>query len=148
MSVIGITLLFFTFFQFMMKEPTLPFSFKHRAHEKTIYVNGTPVRAHLLATEADRVKGLSGKTNIGYNEGMLFVFDTSDEWGIWMKDMNFAIDVLWIAEDGTIVGLVEEMQPESYPQVYMSSVPAKYVLELHAGFADSFNVALGQKVDL
>lgn len=146
--VIGFTLIFFTFFQFMMNEPTLPFSLKHRAHDKTIYVDGTPVIAHLLTTEAQRVKGLSGKKSIGPNEGMLFVFDTEDEWGIWMKDMNFAIDVLWIDAQGTIVGLLPELQPDSYPQVYMSSVPSKYVLELPAGFADIYNITLGQKVDL
>ena len=46
------------------------------------------------------MKGLSGRDNLADDEGMFFVFEKSDIYPFWMKDMKFAIDIIWIMEDG------------------------------------------------
>jgi uncharacterized membrane protein (UPF0127 family) len=145
-GLIGFIFLFLAFIPFVFKESTLPFALGHRSHEATAYIDGTPFRVHLLTTERARVKGLSGKTSLDANEGMFFVFDTDGEWGIWMKDMLFSIDVIWIAEDGTVVHIEEYVHPDTYPRVFTNETPARYVLEVTAGTVEAYNISVGSKV--
>ena len=77
---------------------------------------------------------------------MLFVFDTDDTWGIWMKDMQFAIDIVWINAEGVVVSVKAAASPSSYPEAFYPSAPARYVLEVPAGYAAAQGIAEGVKV--
>jgi uncharacterized membrane protein (UPF0127 family) len=113
---------------------------------KTIQIGGAVIRAELATTETEQLQGLSGRNLLDANAGMLFVFDNPSKWGIWMKDMNFPIDVLWINDNFKIVDIVENMSPSSYPKVYTSRLPARYVLEISAGMAKKYGITVGQEV--
>ncbi len=99
-------------------------------------------------TEDARVQGLSGRSNLSEGSGLLFIFDTSDEHGIWMKDMRFAIDIMWFDESGVIVGLKENASPDSYPEVFYPEKRARYVLETPAGFIRTHGLAMGKHVTI
>ena len=114
----------------------------------TVQISGQAVRVTISATEASREKGLSGRAGLGLNEGMLFVFSESGIYSFWMKDMLFSIDIVWISEGGSIVHMTENVTPESYPSAFASSVPARYVLELPAGWVSEHGVKLGDAVGL
>lgn len=116
-------------------------------YERIVTVGGTPFKVDVADTPREREQGLSG-TPVRPPRSMLFAFDTDDMWGIWMKDMNYPIDVLWITEEGKVVHLVQNMHPSSYPRVYRSPVPVRYVLELPAGSIEAFNLVAGDTVDL
>lgn len=58
------------------------------------------IKAEVVDNEEARMKGLSGRDNLADDEGMFFVFEKSDIYPFWMKDMKFAIDIIWIMEDG------------------------------------------------
>ena len=60
----------------------------------------------LVSTDATRQQGLSGKPNLEPNTGMLFDFKQNGYWQIWMKDMNFAIDILWLNNQKQVVRVV------------------------------------------
>ena len=79
---------------------------------------------------------------------MLFVFDSDDYRAIWMKDMKFPIDVLWITSGLEISDIVENMSPESYPTLYKPHVPVKYVLEIPAGTVKNAKILVGQSVEI
>ncbi len=88
-------------------------------------------------TDADRTLGLSGRNELPRDRGMLFVFPTSGNHGIWMKDMNFPIDIIWLDEEKKVVHIEREVRPETFPYVFYPTVPAKYVLEVaNAGSFD------------
>jgi uncharacterized membrane protein (UPF0127 family) len=95
-----------------------------------------------------REKGLSGRAELGRDEGMLFVFEKSGYYGFWMKDMNFSIDIVWISEDKEVVDISEDLAPETYPDISYPREEVKYVLELPAGYIESHNVSLGDKFSL
>ena len=46
--------------------------------------------------DEERVRGLSLREPIEANRGMLFIFDVSGNYSFWMKDMLFALDIIWI----------------------------------------------------
>jgi hypothetical protein len=110
-----------------------------------VTVGDTTIYVETAATEVARERGLSGRDSLAPNTGVLFVFDTDGEWGIWMKDMKFSIDILWLAEDGTVVTIAPNTSPDSYPQSFRPTAPAHYVLELPAGFAAAHSIGVGSK---
>ena len=107
-----------------------------------VQVGNQSVTARLADTPEEREKGLSGTRELKPNEGMLFIFDKPDTWGIWMKEMNYKIDVLWIDEDNKIVAIERNVSPETYPKIFNPDKKAKYILEVPAGFADRADAGL------
>lgn len=93
----------------------------------------------------ERVRGLSGRDFLAPKTGLLFIFSDSDSHGIWMKDMNFAIDIVWANENFEIVGLARNASPNSYPNVFYPEGSAKYVLEVPTN-AIGDNVKIGDKI--
>lgn len=98
--------------------------------------------------DKDRIKGLSGRKNLGENEGMLFVFEKKDKHGFWMKEMLFPIDIIYI-DDDTVVYIVENAPSRAQAPnltIYTPPEPANYVLETNAGIAKKFNIKKGTKI--
>lgn len=112
-----------------------------------IRVGGQTLEVALAISQSTKQKGLSGWKSLGLNEGMLFVFDKPDEYSFWMKDMNFPIDIIWIAEDLRIVHIKRDARPESYPEAYTSPQKARYVLEVASGFSEKNNLETGDSVE-
>lgn len=109
----------------------------------SVSVGGVPLSVELATTKQEHERGLSGRDFLAYNRGMLFVFDKPARYRIWMKDMLIPIDVLWVSQDGTIVDVWEEAQPESYPFIYEPAYDARYIIEAPAGFARVYNIRQG-----
>src|SRR3989344_9248343 len=68
-------------------------------------------KVEVAGTPLARSQGLSMRDSLGSEEGMLFLFEDLGKHGFWMKDMKFAIDIIWIQED-RIVGFKKNAQPE------------------------------------
>lgn len=122
-------------------------------HEKHIVTPKGSVSAEVVDTQSSRERGLSGRTGLAEDEGLLFIFETSGRYGFWMKDMLFPIDIIWINKEGVVVHLERNLSPDSYfktdpPQTFINTPEAKYVLELQAGSAEKHGLYLGTKVQL
>jgi len=113
---------------------------------KIIKINDTSIKVEVADTPETRVQGLSGKKRLVDNTGMLFVFDSPARYGFWMKDMNFAIDIVWIDEKFHIIGIEREVSPETFPQIFYPPQAVKYVLELPAGAANRYHIGIGAVV--
>lgn len=94
----------------------------------------------------ERLLGLSGTKKLAPNEGMLFVFDLPGFHGIWMKDMNYSIDIVWLDVNKNVVHVEKNISPQSYPKVYAPNTLATYVVELTAGTSSSLNINKGDKL--
>lgn len=87
---------------------------------------------YVADTPSKRQQGLSGREKLLPNTGMVFKFDTLEQQGIWMKDMNFSIDILWLDEKCKVVAF-KSASPESYPETFTPKAKALYVVELPEG---------------
>lgn len=101
------------------------------------------VWASVATTTADQVRGLSGTLQLPDDVVKLFVFATPGEQPIWMKDMRYPIDILWLDEKGVVVHVAESVSPDTYPKTFSSSEPAKYVIEAVDGFVAKHGVRTG-----
>ena len=102
--------------------------------------------ARVAKTDAERQKGLSGVEKLDASEGLLMVFDKSDIYGIWMKDMKIPIDVIWLDSEKKVVHIVMDAQPElGDSKTFNSKQPAKYVFEVPAGTVKGAAIKIGDK---
>ena len=92
----------------------------------------------LARTPAEREKGLSGRTELCDQCGMLFVFENDDYHSFWMKDTLIPLDIIWIDKNWQVVDFVGFTQPQGTRTdgelpVYRSKKLSRYVLELPGG---------------
>lgn len=123
-------------------------SFTERDGQRVIKLVGQEIRAEVADTQELRERGLSGREALEPDEGMLFVFREDGIHGVWMKDMRFSIDILWLSSDGTVVEIAQNVSPTSYPHVFAPKVPVRYVLELPAGSVKEYTVHVGDRARL
>lgn len=116
--------------------------------KKTVVTPKGKVQVEVVDTGASREKGLSGKKGLDKGEGMLFEFDKPGRYGFWMKDMLFAIDMIWINDDGLVVHIERNVKPDSYPTAYINTLEARYVLEIGANESEKFGLYMGAQVEV
>lgn len=107
-----------------------------------------PFRFEIADSQEERVQGLSGRREVPANYGLLFVFEELGSPGFWMKDMHVSIDIIWLSEDGTILGIEEAVSPRTYPEAFYPPVPVKLVLETRAYEARAQGWEVGSRVPL
>jgi uncharacterized membrane protein (UPF0127 family) len=107
---------------------------------------GKTFKTEVAATESSRELGLSGRDSIAADYAMLFVFDFPDYHGFWMKDMKFAIDMIWLDADKKIIYMKKDVKPETYPEGYRPDKKDSYVVEVAAGTSDQLGLKVGDTV--
>lgn len=130
----------------------LTLSFVSSNKEKEGFVLIKHQNAVLLAkvakTNDERIRGLSGRESLENNEALLFVFDKEDNYGIWMKDMNFSIDIAWLDKNKKIIYIENNVSPETFPKTFYPTnnefdSKTLYVLETNANFFLENNIKVG-----
>lgn len=111
-----------------------------------VNIGGQNLVAMVADSPIERARGLSGTNFLNNKNGMLFRFEEADEHGIWMKDMTIPIDIIWIDEQNRVVSIKENVSPDTYPTVFKPDAPAKYVLEVTAGYVATNKIKIGDTV--
>jgi len=106
-------------------------------------IGSTTVDASVADSIPERIQGLSDTPFLPDNVVKLFVFGAAGTHSIWMKDMNYSLDIIWLDEDGVIVHIEPNVSPDTYPDSFASPVPAWYVVEANAGFVEKNGIKLG-----
>lgn len=116
------------------------------------YISGPRISRFLVdvvSKPEDMSRGLSGRTFLSPRQGMLFVFSNVGVHSMWMPNMYFPLDIVWIDEDKKIVKIEENVQPcsgnhncKSYSSVY----PSKWAIELNAFDASRIGLNVGLKL--
>lgn len=116
-------------------------------YEKGI-IAGQDIMLEVADEPKEHVMGLSGRTKLPENYGMLFVFAEPSDACFWMKDMNFDLDILWFDENKKLIHQVQQISRDSYPKSYCSATLAKYVVELDSGNSVARGIKLGDTLTL
>jgi hypothetical protein len=71
-----------------------------------VNIEGVSYITEIADEPAERALGLSAHMSLEEGYAMLFVFDEMGRYPFWMKDMDFAIDMLWIDDMQRVVYFV------------------------------------------
>ncbi len=109
--------------------------------------NSGPVVFHieLAVTDTQQEKGLMERSSMPDDAGMLFVFDDVAKRAFWMKDTLIPLDLLFIAEDGTVTHIHHMAKPLDLTRI-TSEGPVKSVLEINGGLSDVLGISEGDKI--
>lgn len=115
-----------------------------------IKINNQIIVVDVARDPKARERGLSGRSSLGVNEGMLFIFEEAGRHPFWMRGMRIPVDIVWIRQN-RIVGFEENVPPEvgvpdSELTLYYPPLAVEKVLELAAGRAKLLRAAIGDEV--
>lgn len=100
-------------------------------------LNNEALVVEVVKSSTSITQGLSGRDDV-QGDGMLFVLSKPQRAVFWMKDMKFALDLVWL-RNGQIVGITKNVQPpnpgtpENELRLYPSPQEVDMVLETHPG---------------
>ena len=102
------------------------------------------IHAEVARTDEQRAIGLMARKDMAPNAGMIFVFEQPAQQCFWMRNTLIPLSAAFVADDGTIVNIVE-MQPLSDAS-HCSTKPVRYVLEMNKGWFDKRGLKAGSKL--
>jgi uncharacterized protein len=104
---------------------------------------GSPrLSVELARTEPEKERGLMFRTKMPDDQGMLFSWNNEEPRTFWMHNTCIPLDMMFIARDGTITGILEQV-PTLNDAARGVPCPAAYVLEVNAGWSRSHGVKSG-----
>lgn len=131
---------------------------KEERHQMTNYDYTHPIQVgerelyvEVVNTPEKISRGLGGRNMLDDDQGMLFDFSLFPEHNptFWMKDMNFAIDIIWV-DGGKVVGIEHSTQPpedkNSELELYPAPQKVDLVLETQAGYSKKNKIEIGDTV--
>ncbi len=112
----------------------------------TVTIDGHVFTVEVARSEQQKVQGLGNRDSIAQDRGMVFLFDTPDYYGFWMKQMRFALDIIYF-QNNKIVTMVQNAQPpvnqSINPQIFKPAAPSNIVLEISGGLSKKYQFKLG-----
>ena len=109
-------------------------------------------RVEIAADPETRTLGLMHRTALAEDSGMLFVYGEDAERAFWMKDTRIPLAAAFLDAGGTILN-IEEMRPPAGEgpgevRTWSSRGPARFVLEMDAGWFAAKGIRPGDRADL
>jgi hypothetical protein len=103
------------------------------------------VNVEVVATKPKIEKGLMFREHLPPDDGMLFLMGEEKPWTFWMHNTLIPLDMIFIAKDMTVAGIVANAEPKT-DALRKVDAPSLYVLEVNAGYCASHGVVEGAKV--
>lgn len=103
------------------------------------------INIEIAEDDYSRAMGLMHRTSLPETQGMLFIFPEDQPQFFWMKNTPLSLDMIFANSTGKIVHIEKYTTPFS-TQTYPSVEPAKYVVEVVAGFCDRYEIQPGHLI--
>ncbi|MFH1589436.1 MAG: DUF192 domain-containing protein [archaeon] len=126
------------------KETGTNFDYKIR---EVIVANQT-ITVQIADNDEKRTQGLMYQEELGEFEGMFFIFEEEDYLNFWMKNTPIPLDIIFINSEFEIENIhTAEPCKRNECLFYGSERPAKYVLEVNAGFSEKYGLSENMMLD-
>lgn len=123
---------------------------KYNWGEASVALKDVPLHALVAKNTYQLEKGLGGRDSLAPYDAMIFLFSTPARYAFVMRDMKFAIDIVWL-NAGEVVDIAPNVAPE--PGVgedqlrrYLPRSAATMVIELPAGWAQAHGLVIGDRL--
>lgn len=123
-------------------ETSIPF---RKDGELTFLTSGDDILSidiEIADTDSARQRGMMQRDSLPSRAGMLFIFPREEMQSFWMANTPLSLDLIFIDADSQIVDIEKYTRPFSTRSI-ASAEPARYVLEVRAGFCDTYGITEG-----
>ncbi len=103
------------------------------------------IAIEIAETDSARQRGLMERTHLPDRSGMLFIFEREEMQGFWMANTPLSLDIIFVNGDSQIVSIAKYTRPYS-TETIASRYPARFVVEVPAGFADTYGLLEGDRI--
>ncbi|HDS00731.1 MAG TPA: DUF192 domain-containing protein [candidate division Zixibacteria bacterium] len=125
------------------------FDFRKEGEVKFLDVDGelkVEIDVEIADDPGEITLGLMYRDDLDSRQGMLFIFEDEQPRSFWMRNTILPLDMIFADSSGKIVTIHEHTVPYS-KESYISTIPAQYVVEVNAGFVNSHNINIGDKIE-
>ncbi|TAH33042.1 MAG: DUF192 domain-containing protein [Alphaproteobacteria bacterium] len=127
----------------------MPYPPEEKSETTEMVILGTNGKQHrftieIARTEAQKAKGLMNRTELGADQGMIFLFDPPVEVGMWMKNTLIPLDMVFVNDKNRIFRLREGKPMDLTILRSMGKTTA--VIELPGGTVKKQNIRLGDRI--
>ena len=107
-----------------------------------LWIGSKGMTAELALTPLQQETGMMFRTNMGPDEGMLFVFDQPQRASFWMMNTILPLSAAYISPEGEILE-IHALTPHDTNAVVAASPNVQYVLETPQGWFESNHIPVG-----
>lgn len=112
----------------------------------SLTTSGQQYTLEVVTSAQDKSKGLSDRSSLPQDRGMLFVYSREAVRCFWMKGMNFPLDIIWLNSSREVVHIEQNLSPDTYPKSFCPEQDAMYVIELNANEVDRAGISQGNRL--
>lgn len=112
-----------------------------------IKVGDKTVRMQLAVRPAEMQRGLMGRRDLGRDDGMIFVYDATQQMNFWMRNTPTPLDIGFFDAKG-VLQEIYPLHPFDERTVMSRSADLKFALETNQGWFAANGVKPGAKLDL
>jgi uncharacterized membrane protein (UPF0127 family) len=105
------------------------------------------VEVEIVKSDTETQRGLMYRMSMPEAHGMLFNLRERSDHAFWMHNTCLPLDMLFVDDDGLIVGIIEGATPLT-DTTRSVGCPSTYVLEMNAGWCRRHGVRAGQKMGI
>ena len=121
----------------------------------TVKIDNVVLEVQIADTGPLLTRGLMFQEELPLDQGMIFVFEGEERRSIWMRNMQFSLDILWLDIEGNVLHIEKNVPPcktaletASCPSYKGDNKLTKYVLEVTAGFVDKYTITTESKMEI
>jgi len=107
-----------------------------------LWLGSQEIVAELAMSLPQIMTGMMFRTEMGENEGMLFIFGRAHRASFYMRNTLIPLSCAYIDADGTILE-IHDMKPLDHTPIEASTDNIQYVLEMNQGWFDRKKIAVG-----
>ena len=120
--------------------------------EGTIRIDDDVIKVEIAESRADKQRWLIFREEkLPLNSAMILIYEKPDLYAMWLLNIEYNLDLIWINENGNIVYMVKDAAPckntlDSASCTYKNTKAAKYVIAATSGFINRHKITMESKM--
>lgn len=119
--------------------------------KQSMKIGSADLLVEVRRTAEEQGLGLSWRTSMGQDEGMVFVYAAPQKVMYWMRGMQFPLDFLWVRQ-GKVVELTSRVpfptKDDPVPRTLVPTEVVDMVIEVNAGWIEAHGIKTGDEVSI
>ena len=120
----------------------------------TVKIDDNVITVEIADTSAERQRWLTFRQDrLANDTALLLKYEESDLHQVWMLNIEYNLDLIWMDKEGNVVYLIKDAPPcqnvvETVSCTYKTTSRSLYVMASNAGFIDAQGITIGSKMTI